>query len=185
MRLLLGRARPLEAPDRTVLETIIFPYFHYLPGVDSVLFVGCDRYTRHYESAYFPDKDYWTLDPAPGARKFAGRQHVVAPLEELALHFSSERFDLIVCNEVFGYGLNELKQCERAFDQCHSRLRPGGYLIVGWDDVPKRSPVPMDAIASLKRFERFAFPPLGTWRCKSDTPYRHTYDFYRRPTVTY
>lgn len=180
VRFLLGRPTPLQTPDRAVLETIIFPYFHYLAGVSSVLFVGCDWYTRHYERAYFPGKDYWTIDPDPAARKFAGRQHVIAPLEELARHFPPERFDLVICNGVLGYGLDELPQCERAFAQCHSRLRAGGYLVLGWDDVPERSPVPIQAIRSLQAFQRLEFPPLGTWRYTSDTPYRHTYDFYRR-----
>ena len=181
---LLGRPTPLVAPDRTVLETIIFPYFQSLTEIRSVLFVGCDWYTRHYESAYFPGKDYWTIDPAPGARKFAGRRHVVAPLEELGRHFPPERFDLIVCNGVFGYGLNEPRQCEEAFGECYCRLRANGYLVVGWDDVPERTPVPMGVIRSLKAFEKIEFPPLGTWRYLTDTAYRHTYDFYRRPALT-
>lgn len=183
IRFLLGRPTPLECPDRTVLETIIFPYFQCRTDIRSVLFVGCDWYTRHYERAYFAGKDYWTIDPAPGARKFAGRQHLVAPLEELGRHFPPERFDLIVCNGVFGYGLNEPGQCEKAFRQCHSRLRENGYLVMGWDDVPARTPVPMGVIRSLKEFERMEFPPLGTWRYLTDTAYRHTYDFYRRPAL--
>lgn len=178
-RFLLGRATPLETPDRTVLETIIFPYFQYLPGIRSVLFVGCDWYTGHYEATYFTGKDYWTVDPAPGARKFAGRQHVVAPLEELGKHFPPQRFDLILCNGVFGYGLDELSQCESAFEQCRTRLAPDGFLVLGWDDIAERTPVPLAAIQSLKAFLKFEFPPLGTWRYTSDTPYRHTYDFYR------
>lgn len=145
-----------------------------------MLFVGCDWYTRHYESAYFSGKDYWTIDPAQGARKFAGRQHVVAPLEELDRHFPAERFDLIVCNGVFGYGLDALAQCQRAFGQCRERLRAGGYLVLGWDDIPRRTPVSLESIGSLKSFERLEFPPLGTWRYVTQTVYRHTYDFYRR-----
>lgn len=181
VRFLLGRPTPLESPDRTVLETIVFPYFQYLAEVQSVLFVGCDWYTRHYESAYFPGKDYWTIDPAQGARKFAGKQHVVAPLEELDRHFPAERFDLIVCNGVFGYGLNGLEQCQAAFRNCDGRLREGGYLVIGWDDVPERRPAPLDeVIEDLGAFARFEFPPLATWRYLTDTPYRHTYDFYRR-----
>lgn len=181
MRFLLGRPTPLVSADRTVLETIIFPYFQHIPAVQSVLFVGCDWYTRHYECACFPGKDYWTLDPASRARKFAGRQHVMAPLEELGRHSAPERFDLIVCNGVFGYGLNEVRQCELAFRECYTALRPGGYLLVGWDDIPERTPVPMEEITSLEAFERIEFPPLGTSRYLTDTSYRHTYDFLRRP----
>jgi SAM-dependent methyltransferase len=183
LRFLLGRPTPLESPDRTVLETLIFPYFRYLPGVRSVLFVGCDWYTRHYGATYFSGKDYWTLDPAPRARKFAGRQHVVAPLEELGRHFPAGRFDLIICNGVFGYGLDRLGQCEQAFRQCESGLAAGGYLVVGWDDVPERTPVRLEAVSSLRAFDRFEFPPLGAWRYVTDTPYRHTYDFYQRARI--
>jgi SAM-dependent methyltransferase len=179
-RLLLGRPMPLETPDRTVLETVIFPYFQYLPGICSVLFVGCDWYTKHYERAYFEGKDYWTIDPAPRARRFAGSRHIVAPLEELGRHFQPERFDLIVCNGVFGYGLNGQRQCDEAFLECHARLRQGGYLIVGWDDVPERTPVSMEDIMSLKAFQRMEFPPFGRWRYRTDTTYLHTYDFYRK-----
>lgn len=177
---LLGRPTPLVSPDRTVLETIIFPYFQCLAEIHSVLFVGCDWYTRHYERAFFTGKDYWTIDPAPAARKFAGRQHVLAPLEELGRHFPPERFDLIVCNGVFGYGLNEPDQCEQALRECYSRLRANGYFVMGWDDTFERTSVPMSAIRSLALFERFEFPPLGSWRHTTDTAYRHTYDFYRR-----
>lgn len=184
VRFLLGHPTPLAAPDRTVLETIIFPYFQYLAEVRSVLFVGCDWYTRHYESAHFQGKDYWTIDPAPAARKFAGRQHVVAPLQELQRHFPPQRFDLIVCNGVFGYGLDRREQCEQAFHECHTRLRAGGFLVVGWDDVPERTPVAMEEIASLEAFERIEFPPLGTWRHLTDTAYRHTFDFYRRTPIS-
>jgi hypothetical protein len=38
--------------------------------------------------------------------------------------------------------------------------------------------VPLGEIASLKRFRTFLFPPLGVCRYVTDTPYRHTYDFY-------
>ena len=184
VQFLLGRPTPLETADRTVLETVIFPYFNYLAAARCVLFVGCDWYTRHYESAYFIGKDYWTLDPAPRARKFAGAQHVVAPLEELGRHFPPQHFDLIVCNGVLGYGLDGRGQCEEAFRQCSLALRAGGFLVIGWDDIPGRAPVPLETIASLKALTRAPFPPLGTWRYVTDTPYRHTFDFYRRPAPT-
>ena len=29
-------------------------------------------------------------------------------------------------------------------------------------------------------FRKYTFPPLGTWRYLTDTPYRHTFDFYRK-----
>src|SRR5215472_9811353 len=100
----------------------------------------------------------------------------------LAKHFSESFFDLIICNVVYGWGLNTAEQCEAAFTQCHYCLNTGGHLLIGWDDVPtRRGSVPLSAVASLTRFERFRFPPFGTWKYVTETPYRHTYEFYRKP----
>jgi hypothetical protein len=81
---------------------------------------------------------------------------------------------------VFGFGLDTLEQCERAFAHCHSRLLPNGHLLLGWTDVPARVPIPLESIQSLSLFDPFAFPAFGTWRYVTRTPYRHTYDFYRK-----
>lgn len=177
-RYLIGLPVPMETEDRRVLEQVIFPYFLSLDRVRSILFVGCAWYTKHYEPVFFLSRMLWTIDPDPHARKFGARQHIVAPLEELERHFALGHFDLILCNGVYGFGLDTLAQCERAFEACHACLRPGGYFLLGWDDIPARTPVPLAEVASLRRFKPFVFPPLGAARYTTDTPYRHTYDFY-------
>lgn len=180
VRYILGLPVPMHTEDRRVLESIIFPYFTALTEVRSVLFVGCDWYTRHYQPVFFAAHEFWTIDPAPRARKFGGRRHVVAPLEALGRHCADEYFDLIVCNGVYGFGLDTLTQCEQAFAACHASLRAGGYFLLGWDDIPARTPVPLADVANLRLFQPFTFPPLGTWRYLTETPYRHVYDFYRK-----
>ncbi len=178
-RHLLGMPMPLATEDRRVLEEVIFPYFQSSPEIRRVLFVGCAWYTKHYRQT-FKDADYWTIDPDPTTRKFATRQHFTASLERLGDFFPEGHFDLIVCNGVYGFGLDGIEECDRAFQQCHSRLAEGGIMLLGWDDIPARTPVPLADIASLDEFERFIFPPLETWRYLTDTPYRHTYDFYQK-----
>jgi SAM-dependent methyltransferase len=180
LKYLVGLPTPLDTTDRHVLEGVVFGYYLSLPSIRSVLFVGCDWYTRHYERVYFSSKNYWTIDPAASARKFGARRHVVATLEELDRHFPAGYFDLIICNGVYGYGLDSREQCERAFDQCYRSLDSNGHLVFGWDDIPQRRPVPLEEIRSLRRLGRFTFPPFGSWRYTTDTPYRHTYDFYCR-----
>jgi hypothetical protein len=177
-RRVLRLPTPLATEDRRILEQVIFRYYASRREIHSVLFAGCRWYTHHYQSAFFPRHDYWTIEPDEKARKFGGRQHVVAPLERLAEFFPEGYFDLIVCNEVYGHGLDSLEQCESAFAQCHSRLRQQGCLVLGWNDVPARTPVPLENVPSLKRFRRQAFPPLGTTRYLTDTSYNHVYDFY-------
>ncbi len=181
LRYLLGLPVPMNTEDRRVLEQVIFPYFLALPRTQRVLFIGCDWYTKHYERAFFAGREYWTVDISAKARKFGGTRHIVAGMQEIAARFEAGRFDLIICNGVYGFGLDTADACEAAFGAAWTRLREGGYLIFGWDDIPERTPVPLESIAALAKFERFTPAPLGAWRYLTDTSYRHTYDFYTRP----
>ena len=179
-RYALGLPTKMETEDRRVLEQVIFPYYLSLPDIHSVLFVGCDWYTKHYAKVFFQHHDYWTIDNSVTSRRFGASQHIVDSLEYLDLHVPTQHFDLIICNGVFGFGLNERQQCERAIANCYSRLRANGHFLFGWTDVPARVPIPLGSIHVLERFQRFAFPAFGTWRYVTQTPYRHTYDFYRK-----
>jgi SAM-dependent methyltransferase len=180
LRKRLRRAMPLDTTDRDFLERVIFEHYRSDRDIKTVLFVGCDSYTAHYQRRYFPAVNYWTLDPEAAQRRFGAVQHVVAPLEELARHFPPDYFDLIVCNGVYGWGLDRAEQCEAAFSQCHTCLRSDGFLLLGWDDVPRRTPVPLESIESLSRFRKYPLPALGGWRHVTPTPYRHTFDSYRK-----
>jgi SAM-dependent methyltransferase len=182
-RFALGLPTPLATPDRVLLEELILPHFLGQADVHRVLFVGVAWYTRHYPQAYFADVDLWTVDADPKARRFGARQHVTGALQSLGNHFKPGRFDLIVCNGVYGHGLNDKEACERAFASCHVLLRPGGYLLLGWNDSPDYPAAPLHTIESLKRFVPFTFAPLDTWRYRTNTPYAHTYDFYSRPAA--
>ncbi|MGH8258720.1 MAG: hypothetical protein ACREUG_03420, partial [Steroidobacteraceae bacterium] len=180
VRYALRLPTPLFTEDRRILEGVIFRYYARRADVRSILFVGCQWYTRHYGRAYFSQHDFWTIEPAEEARRHGARQHVIAPLERLDAFFPERYFDLIICNGVFGYGLDSGDQCEAAFDHCFTRLRDGGHLVLGRDDVPERTPILPANVQSLKRFRRVRFPPLGTERYLTDTPYRHLYEFYGR-----
>jgi len=180
LRKRLGLPTPLNTTDRIDLEKIIFPQYSQDPGIRRMLFVGCGTYTAHYQKLFFPRQDFWTIEPDPAAARHGAQQHVIAPLEELERHFPENHFDLIICNGVFGWGLDRKEQLEAAFSQVHSRLRNDGHFLFGWDDVPRRTPVSLETISSLARFRQYTFPPLRTWRYVTDTPYRHTYAFYRK-----
>jgi SAM-dependent methyltransferase len=180
LRKRLGLSTPLNTTDRIVLEQVIFPHYSQDAAIRKMLFVGCGTYTAHYQRLFFPQKDFWTIEPDPGAARHGARQHIIAPLEELERHFPENEFDLIICNGVFGWGLDRHDQCEAAFSQCHSRLARDGQFLFGWDDVARRTPVALETISSLTRFRPYTFPPLRTSRYVTETPYRHTYAFYRK-----
>jgi len=170
----------LNTEDRKVLEQIIFPHYLSNPAIKTVLFVGCDSYTGQYQRSYFATVSFWTIEPDSARSRFGSQQHVVAPLEQLGKYFPEDYFDLIVCNGVYGWGLDTADQCETAFSQCYRCLAPDGHLLLGWDDLPRRDPAPMAELRSLDRFRKYTFPAFGSWHFLTATPYRHTYDFYQK-----
>jgi hypothetical protein len=176
----LNLPAPLNSTDRWVLEQRIFPHYRSNPAIRDILFVGCGDYTAHYQRSFFADVNYTTIDPDPAQSRFGASRHVVAPLEKLADHFPPDTFDLIICNGVFGWGLNSLEQCEAAFSHCHTCLRRDGHMVLGWDDLPNSVPLQLADIRSLAQFRKYMFPEFGTWRYRTDTPYRHMFDFYQK-----
>lgn len=180
MRNQLGMAAPMLTEDRRVLEQIIFAHLCNEPRIQKVLFVGCDSYTAHYQRRYFANHNYWTIDPDTNCRRFGAKQHIIARLEELARFFPSGFFDLIICNGVYGWGLNSREDCEAAISQCHSCLANRGHMLIGWNDVAGRDPAPLSEVLSLSRFSRYSFPAFGSWQYVTDTLNRHTYYFYQK-----
>jgi hypothetical protein len=114
------------------------------------------------------------------AWKFGGTQHIVDGVECLQSHGAPGSFDLIFGNAVHDFGLDRLERCEPAIEACWSPLRPGGYFVFGWDEIAARIPVPLDAMGALNRFQRCSVATLGSSRYLTHTPYRHSYDAYRK-----
>jgi hypothetical protein len=169
----LGVPLRLNSPDRVVLEQQILPYFAASADFRRVLFVGCDWYTQSYERL-FRGKDYVTIEIDATRRPFGAKRHIVGSLADLGSHFTPRALDLIVCNGVFGWGLDAKDDCAKAFAECAAALRVGGVLVLGWDDVPEHRP--FDPMPLLERagFRPSVFPPLGAAR---HTVERHVYDF--------
>lgn len=166
-----GRSLVLDTPDRRRLDLDILPVLLARPGCSRILFVGCDWYTRHYEQI-FAGKEYWTIEKDPARARFGGPRHVTSDLSSLDSHFEPESLDLIVCNGVLGWGLHEPADVERSFSACARALRPGGVLVLGYNDVPEKMPVPIESIRAL---EAFAPDPSFPEPISTETYNRHTY----------
>lgn len=166
-----GRPFVRDTPDRRALDRDILPQLAARAECRRVAFVGCDWYTRHYEQI-FAGKEYWTIEKDPARARFGGPRHVTSDLASLDAHFEPESLDLIVCNGVLGWGLHEPADIERSFSACARALRPGGVLVLGYNDVPEKMPVPIESIRALEAFAPDAsFPePIST-----GTYNRHTY----------
>ncbi|MBD2777707.1 methyltransferase domain-containing protein [Iningainema tapete] len=176
---ILGKDMPLETHDRYILEKKIIPYFVHQQEFTKVLFVGCGSYTKHYEK-WFKHKKYWTIDINPMKKIYGAKDHIIGSMSDLNLHFQENYLDLIICNGVFGWGLNDRNDVEKAFGTCYQCLRTGGVLVIGWDDVPEKKPFPLEACESLNQFKPYFFPPLSTsqYTNPTDKSDKHTFNFY-------
>jgi len=170
-----------QQEDRRLLEQVIFPYFIKNESYKSILFVGCAWYTERYNRLFAEaGKRYVTIDPDPAVRKYGAKEHIVDRLENLAKYFLPSSLDLIICNGVFGWGLNEKADVEQAFDACFDSLSTGGMLLIGWNDIENHRPLPLSDYKSLQRFAPVNFPPLQTAAYLTNNPNRHTYNFYSK-----
>jgi hypothetical protein len=174
-----GKDLYLRTADREILEARVLPWLATQPDIKKVIFVGCDWYTRGYRK-FFTSDGYWTIDIDPAKRRWGARQHVVDSITNLQTHFPREGIDAIVCNGVIGWGLNEPEEIYQALDACYACLRAGGHLVLGWNDLAERSPVPVEASALGRGFSAVSFPPLEAHRVTTAPPWRHTFAFFRK-----
>lgn len=183
VKALLGKASFQQTDDRRVLENIIFPYFLQQSRFRNVLFIGCEWYTKGYNHWFESHKkNLWTLEVKPWKRVFGAKQHIIGSMQDMSHHFTRDSIDLIICNGVFGWGLNDKPDVEAAFQACFYCIRPGGVLIIGWNDVEKYRPFNLEDCKSLVNFEALNFPPLQHSTYLTDTPLRHTFNFYVKST---
>jgi hypothetical protein len=166
--------------DRSILECLIIPYFQISAEHDRILFVGTDWYTQGYDRM-FALKDMATVDPKPANARYGAPHHIVGVMSDMATHFQPGSLDLIMCNGVVGWGLNTVEDAETSFGAAFDALRPGGHLVVGWNDLEKHRPYRLSEISAIRRFETWTFPPMGTTQHLVDNAWRHVYSFYRKP----
>lgn len=171
-------------PDRRVLERRILPELAQLEKFRRVLFVGVRFYTRKYPRLFGPT-ELVTMDFDPRLRRYGAHEHVVDRLENIALHFPHESFDVIIANGVIGWGLDRPEAVNAALAASALVLREGGLLILGINELRAATPK-LEGLESLRRFEPAIFPGFTTPRVVVATPFderEHTFLFFRkRPT---
>ena len=178
----LGIDLYMRTDDRRILENVILPYYAGRKDFGKLIFVGCEWYTRGYNKI-FSNHEYWTMDKSTHKEQYGARLHIEDKLENLTTHFQENELDLIICNGVMGWGLDEPGEIERAFTSSFKCLRPGGHFVLGWNNTPDHLPLPLEDIAALKAFEPYIFPALSKHRYLTGNPNHHIYSFYRKPTA--
>lgn len=184
-RALVAARVPLtyRTPDRAVLEKTILPWLAGQDDLRRVLFVGCDWYTSKYNRV-FARREYHTMDIDPVKKRYGSKRHVVDSMSGLAAHFPAQSLDLIICNGVYGWGLDDPADIDQAFTAAWTALRPGGTLLLGWNDIHPHNRIPLGEIEALNRFEPATITPLHTHAARIDTPNNHVFSYFRRPSET-
>ncbi len=163
----------LGNPGRLFMERELLPWL--CENYSRILFVGTASYTWHYEKLFRQDPDqYTTLDSRPGATVWGAPTHIVARIEDIALHRPKDFFDCIVFNGVFGFGIDTPDDMREAAKAMCDVLRPGGLLVVGWNTDLHVDPEELGVLSPY--FVRTDRTPWGqTRRYPAEL---HVYDFY-------
>ena len=171
----------IRSADRRLLEETVLPGYAADSTLRSLLFVGCDWYTRDYAELFAPTRErFRTIDIDPAKARFGAPGHVVAPMQEIGRHCAPGSVDVVVANGIYGFGIDERAALRVALAAAHAVLRSGGTLVLGWNDVPALAPFDPADLAGEVGFSRSTVNPLGAWRTLTDTPLRHTFDVYAR-----
>jgi SAM-dependent methyltransferase len=165
--------------DRPYLTDTILPALT-LAKVKRVLFVGCRWYTMLYGRQLIRASiDYWTTDIDPALAIWGQqRHHIICDVAEIDHVCPSAWFDVVLLNGVFGYGINENSQMNRAVEAIARILRPSGILLIGWDTHKIPDPTDLDAVKT--RFCRDQVLPLPVRKTFPDTD--HVYDWLLKST---
>lgn len=172
-------------PDRRMLEDTVLPSLAREPGCERVLLVGCAWYTRHYPGL-LGKAEVLTMEIDPAKAAFGGPQHIIGNMVDIASHVPAGSLDAIVCNGVLGWGLNDPVEVNAAFAGALVCLRPGGLILLGWNDVPPRNACPPARIAALASMEAVVVPGLADHNVVASARNRHCYQAFRKlsPVIT-
>lgn len=174
----LPGTRRIASADRALLENRFLAGWAADPAIRSLLFVGCEWYTHEYAAMFGPERSrFRTIDVDPTKARYGAAGHLVAPLQDVAGHVAPASVDVVVCNGVYGWGIDDRDELARAFAASHRVLRAGGTLLLGWNDVPALAPFDPSEVAFAAGFAADERAGDG-WRVRTDTPTRHTFDLY-------
>lgn len=173
--------RTARSPDRAILTEKIFPALGQTSALgpqSAILWIGCRRYTQNY----YPLLERWgaccwTVDIDPEASRW-GRcgRHRVGDILNLATLFPDLRFDAILCNGVFGFGVDSLSAQQSASEAMAAVIKPTGWLLLGWNTDRIIDPVQTNVTAPW--FERAALPGFGEHYPVAGCT--HVYEVFRR-----
>lgn len=121
-----------KSGDRRFLEKIIFKSIFNRKSA-KILFVGVHTESEWYSRIWENDPriEYECIDPV--YEKLNRDDFYQAKIQDLneAIDFKG-KYDIVIINGVFGYGINESKEIDEALVAAKYIMKPGALLIVGY-----------------------------------------------------
>jgi len=145
---ILNARRVRKNPGRILLVNEILPAYAALGG--HILWVGCRLYTKEYPSLLERHGGQcWTTDiEITHARWGAAGRHLTWDLLRIDQLLAPSSFDCVLCNGVFGFGVNTRESQLAALRAMAVILKPGGRLLLGWNTVRVEDPLGIDFVSS-------------------------------------
>jgi SAM-dependent methyltransferase len=146
-------------PARILLVEKILPAYARLGG--RILWIGCRRYTKNYGALLSAHgAECWTTDiEASHAKWGESGRHFTCDLLKIDHLIASESFDALLCNGVFGFGVDTREMQLAALKAMVQVLKPGGRLLLGWNTERVEDPAGLDFVRQA--FEPDDLPALG------------------------
>jgi SAM-dependent methyltransferase len=145
---ILNARRVRRNPGRIALVNEILPAYAKLGG--RILWIGCRRYTKAYGALLSQDGgECWTTDiETAHARWGQARRHFTCDVVEIDKLIPSEAFDSVLCNGVFGFGVDTRQAQLAALKAMRMILKPGGRLLLGWNAERVEDPESFEFVQS-------------------------------------
>jgi hypothetical protein len=158
---LLITSRTAFGSVRQYMTETIFPALASM-NLKRVLFVGCKSYTAHYGKPLTQAAiEYWTTDIDPVAAIWGEKDHhIVCDITKIDEVCPSGWFDVVLLNGVFGYGVDEETEMNRAIEAIAKILRQDGMLLIGWNPKEVKDPTRLESARVHFRRERVLPLPL-------------------------
>ena len=104
-------------------------------GMTRLLFVGTRPYNRSfYRECEAKGLRVWSVDiDSASARWGAPAGHMIGDVRQLDKLAGKLRFDAIIFNGMFGFGINSVEDATQTIRGLIRTLEPNGVLIVGWN----------------------------------------------------